>query len=112
MMKPVSRQKDPFNGIDSVTFSSNGQGRQRRRPGIPSLLTGSILVLLVVFLSACGSTSTGASTSNASSSPTSQVKKHDTCNAQSTLPADVPANGTFDTGANVITTFKDRKSVV
>jgi uncharacterized protein YkwD len=74
---------------------------------MPLLLVTSILVLLVVFLSACGSTSTGASTAKATS--TSQIKKHDTCAPQATLPADIPASGTFDTGANVIATFNNAR---
>ena len=66
-----------------------------------------MLVLLVVFLSACGGTATSATTSQATS--TTQVKKHATCNAQSTLPADIPPNRTFDTGANVIATFNNAR---
>jgi len=76
------------------------------------LLVTSILVLLVVFLSACGSTSNGASTSSASTvkaTSTPQIKKHDTCNVQTTLPADIPASGAFDTGANVIATFNNAR---
>ncbi len=111
-MKQASSQKVSSHRIVHVSFPYIDIGRHRRgKPGIPALLGASILVLLVVFLSACGSTSTGASTSNASTSPTatSQLKKHDTCNPQSTIPADVPANGTFDTGANVITTFNNAR---
>ena len=63
-------------------------------------------MLLVVFLSACGSTS-NASTSKATSTP--QLKKHDTCNVQTTLPADIPASGANDSGANVIATFNNAR---
>ena len=88
-------------------FKEPGNGRR-----LPLLLASSLLVLLVVFLSACGSTSTGASTSSASTAKatsTSQIKKHDTCAPQATLPANIPASGTFDTGANVITTFNNAR---
>ena len=105
----------PANGheTNNLTFSSRGPSNGRGRiPGMSLLLVTSVLVLLVVFLSACGSTSTGASTSSASTAKatsTSQIKKHDTCAPQATLPADIPANGTFDTGANVITTFNNAR---
>ncbi len=88
-------------------FKEPGNGRR-----LPLFLASSLLVLLVVFLSACGSTSNGASTSSASTAKatsTSQIKKHDTCAPQATLPANIPASGTFDSGANVITTFNNAR---
>ena len=62
-------------------------------------------VLLVVLLSACG----GSSTSTGQATSTAKVKKHDTCAPQATLPADIPANGPLDTGANVIATFNNAR---
>lgn len=89
------------------TASSSEHRNGRRIVNMLLLPVTFVLVLLVVFLSACGGTSTSATTSQAK--PTSQVKKHDTCNAQSTLPADIPSNGTFDTGTNVIATFNNAR---
>ncbi len=92
MVKHVHRPKQSGNG--------------RRIAGKSHLPVTLVLVLLVMFLSACGST--GASTSQATS--TVQVKKHNTCTPQGTLPADVTVpNTAFDTGANVIATFSSAR---
>ncbi len=84
----------------SISSFRNFVNRQiANKPHLPATF---ILVLLVISLSACGSSN--ASTGQASS--TAQVKKHSTCAPQGTLPADInDPNVAFDTGANVITTF-------
>ena len=79
----------------------------RRRASMPLLPVTCVMVLLVVLLSACGGASASAATSQATSTP--KIKTHDTCNVQATLPADIPPNGTFDTGANVIATFNNAR---
>ncbi|MGZ3610953.1 MAG: CAP domain-containing protein, partial [Ktedonobacteraceae bacterium] len=106
MTKHTNVRKATHCESNTTTSSFKEPGNGRR---LPLLLASSILVLLVVFLSACGSTNTGASTSSAKATSTSQIKKHDTCAPQATLPADIPASGTFDTGANVITTFNNAR---
>src|ERR1700688_1777275 len=104
MVKHANRRKETLHEGNITTYSYRQPGNgQRRVASMPLLPVTSVLVLLVVLLSACGGT--GASTSQATS--TTQIKKHDTCVVQTTLPADIPVNGTFDTGANVIATFNN-----
>jgi uncharacterized protein YkwD len=106
MVEHANGRQEILDESNITTSSSKESSGGRRRIGnMPLLLVTSGLVLLVVFLSACGGT--GASTSQATSTP--QVKKHDTCAVQTALPADIPANGTFDTGANVIATFNNAR---
>jgi len=106
MLEHRNRQGVTLSESNSSTCSSRKHSNGRRRlAGIPLLTATSALLILVVLLSACGGTSTGASTSQATS--TSSIKKHDTgCTPQATLPANVGAPpAAFDTGANVITNF-------
>lgn len=103
MVEHASRQGETLSESTSRTCSSRGHSNGRRRlAGMSLFSVTSALVLLVVVLSACGSSAaTGQATS------TSTIKKHDTgCTPQSTLPSDV-ANppAAFDTGANVIANF-------
>ncbi len=105
MVEHTNRQEEALYKSNVSTASSRESSNGRRIVSIPLLLVTSVLVLLAMFLSACGGTAT--STSKATS--TTQVKKHDTCAAQAMLPADIPPNGTFDTGANVIATFNNAR---
>ncbi len=69
-----------------------------------------VIVLLVVFLSACGGTSSSTSQSTPRTTSISQIKKHDTCAVQATLPASLPdPQGSFNTGADVITVFNNAR---
>src|SRR5438067_8564095 len=107
MVKHANRRKETLNESNITTSSSKESSDGRRcRTSMPLLSVTSVLIILVVFLSACGGSS--APTSQATS--TSTVKKHDTgCTPQATLPADIPANGPLDTGANVIATFNNAR---
>lgn len=104
MVENANRQPDTLPVSNSNDCSSRKHRTGRRRlASMPFLLVTSVLVLLVVLLSACGSSS--ASIGQATS--TSTIKKHDTgCTPQSTIPANV-ANppAAFDSGANVIANF-------
>jgi uncharacterized protein YkwD len=99
------RKETPDESNISTSSSRKPGKRRRRMVSMPLLPVTSVLVLLVMFLSSCGGSS--APTSQATATP--QVKKHDTCTVQTTLPADIPASGTFDTGANVIATFNNAR---
>lgn len=106
MLECAKGRKETPGESNISTSASREPGNSRgRMAGIPFLTVTFVLVLLVVVLSACG----GASASTSQTTPTPQVKKHNTCTPQSTLPADIPANGTFDTGANVIATFNNAR---
>ena len=99
------RNETPGESNISTSSSREPGNRRRRMASMPLLPVTSVLVLLVMFLSSCGGSS--APTSKATATP--QVKKHDTCTVQTTLPADIPVSGTFDTGANVIATFNNAR---
>jgi uncharacterized protein YkwD len=106
MVKHANRRKETLNESNITTSSSKESSDGRRcRASMPLLSVTSVLLILVVLLSACGSSS--APTSQATSTSTSAIKKHDTgCTPQATIPsnvADPPA--AFDSGANVITNF-------
>src|SRR5579859_860721 len=104
MVENANRQPDTLPVSNSNDCSSRKHRTGRRRlASMPFLLVTSVLVLLVVLLSACGSSS--ASTGQATS--TSTIKKHDTgCTPQSTIPANVASPpAAFDSGANVIANF-------